>query len=70
MIRKILLSTLLSINSVAFADVSADSVKVHELKEVVIQAPKVIRKSDMDVYHPSKSAVENSKTACNCLTTL
>ena len=70
MIRKILLSTLLSINSVAFADVSADSVKVHELKEVVIQAPKVIRKSDMDVYHPSKSAVENSKNGMQLLNNL
>lgn len=41
---------------------AVDSVPVQELQEIVIEAPKVIRKSDMDVYHPSKSAVDNSKT--------
>ncbi len=37
-----------------------DSVPAKELHEIVIKASKVIRKSDMDVYHPSQSAVENS----------
>lgn len=46
-------------------DVSAmtdecDSTDVTNLKEIVIEAPRVIRKSDMDVYIPSKSAVEKS----------
>ncbi len=40
---------------------TADSIPAQKLQEVVIQAPKVIRKADMDVYHPSKSAVEHSQ---------
>ncbi|MDE6649539.1 MAG: outer membrane beta-barrel family protein, partial [Muribaculaceae bacterium] len=40
------------------------------LNEIVIQAPKVIRKADMDVYHPSKSAVENSKNGIQLLDNL
>jgi hypothetical protein len=31
------------------------------LQEVVIEAPKVVHKSDMDVFYPSSSAVEHSK---------
>lgn len=41
-----------------------DTIATKELQEVVIQAPKVIRKADMDVFYPSKSAIENSKTVC------
>lgn len=48
----------------------ADTVSAHELHEVVIQAPKVIRKADMDVYHPSKSAVENSINGMQLLNNL
>lgn len=39
----------------------SDSLPTQDLQEIVIEAPKVIRKADMDVYHPSKSAVDNSK---------
>ncbi|MBP3537657.1 MAG: hypothetical protein J6J93_09000 [Muribaculaceae bacterium] len=49
---------------------TADSIPPQELKEVVIKAPKVIRKADMDVYHPSKSAVENSKNGMQLLNNL
>lgn len=49
---------------------TADSIPAQELKEVVIKAPKVIRKADMDVYHPSKSAVENSKNGMQLLNNL
>lgn len=49
---------------------SVDSIATQQLQEVVIQAPKVIRKADMDVYHPSKSAVENSKNGLQLLTNL
>lgn len=31
-----------------------------QLQEVKIEAPRVIRKADMDLYIPSKSAVDNS----------
>lgn len=57
----ILLIPALCSQAAAAQDEAADSISVEELHEVVIEAPKVIRKADMDVYHPSKSAVENSK---------
>ncbi len=47
-----------------------DSLSGQELQEIVIEAPKVIRKADMDVYHPSKSAVENSKNGMQLLNNL
>lgn len=47
-----------------------DTIAAQELNEVVIQAPKVIRKADMDVYYPSKSAVENSRNGMQLLTNL
>lgn len=48
----------------------ADSLLSQDLQEVVIEAPKVIRKPDMDVYHPSKSAVDNSKNGMQLLNNL
>lgn len=58
-------------NAVATAQTKApDSIPTRELQEIVIQAPKVIRKADMDVYHPSKSAVENSKDGMQLLNNL
>lgn len=47
-----------------------DSLQIEELQEVVIEAPRVIRKSDMDVYHPSKSAVEHSANGMQLLNNL
>lgn len=47
-----------------------DSLPAQELHEIVIEAPKVIRKADMDVYHPSKSAVDNSKNGLQLLNNL
>ena len=47
-----------------------DTIAVHELNEVVVKAPKVIRKADMDVYYPSQSAVENSHNGMQLLTNL
>lgn len=44
-----------------------DSLPAQELREIVIEAPKVIRKADMDIYHPSKSAVEASKNGLQLL---
>ena len=49
---------------------AADSVKTNLLEELVIDAPKVIRKPDMDVYYPSKSAVDNSKNGMQLLNNL
>lgn len=42
----------------------------HDLQEVVVEAPKVIRKFDMDVYYPSSSAVEYSKNGLQLLRNL
>lgn len=47
-----------------------DSVAARELQEIVIKAPKVIHKADMDVYHPSKSAVDNAKNGVQLLANL
>lgn len=45
-----------------------DSLPTQELQEIVIEAPKVIRKADMEVYIPSTSAVENSMNGMQLLT--
>lgn len=44
-----------------------DTIQSHELNEVVVQAPKVIRKADMDVYYPSSSAVDASQNGVQLL---
>ncbi len=49
---------------------SEDSLSIQELHEIVVEAPKVIRKADMDVYHPSGSAVEASKNGLQLLNNL
>ena len=49
---------------------TSDSIVTNILDEIVIEAPKVIRKSDMDVYYPSKSAVDNSKNGMQLLNNL
>lgn len=48
----------------------ADSLETRELEEFVIEAPRVIRKADMDVYHPSKSAVEHASNGIQLLRNL
>ncbi|MEE0978374.1 MAG: hypothetical protein UH625_03100 [Muribaculaceae bacterium] len=54
----------------AVAQEPADTITTQELNEVVVQAPKVIRKADMDVYYPSQSAVDNSKNGVQLLSNL
>ncbi len=56
--------------AIAAAQEVTDTIAVHELNEVVVKAPKVIRKADMDVYYPSQSAVENSHNGMQLLTNL
>lgn len=48
----------------------ADTLATHELSEVVIEAPTIVHKADMDIYHPSRSAVENSKNGVQLLNNL
>ena len=59
-----------SISSRSDFPVSEDSVPVYELQEIEIEAPKVVRKADMDVYHPSQSAVSASKNGLQLLLNL
>lgn len=47
-----------------------DTIPSYDLDEVVVEASKVIRKADMDVYHPSESAVENSMNGLQLLNNL
>lgn len=55
---------------IAVAQEHTDTIPSHQLQEIVIQAPKVIRKADMDVYYPSQSAVDNSKNGLQLLNNL
>lgn len=66
----VLTCALLSVVSANAQTATNDTVTTHELQEVVIEAPKVIRKADKDVYHPSKSAVDNSKNGMQLLNNL
>lgn len=62
--------SLLKISAASEAQESADSVSIQNLEEIVIEAPKVIHKADMDVYHPSRSSVDNSKNGIQLLQNL
>ena len=69
--KRILITTALMATTVSVsAQEPADTITSQELDEVVIEAPKVVRKADMDVYHPSQSIVENSKDGMQLLRNL
>lgn len=55
---------------VAVAQEHTDTIAAQQLQEVVIQAPRVINKADMDIYYPSQSAVDNSKNGVQLLSNL
>lgn len=55
---------------ITVAQEPADTVVTQQLQEFVVQAPKVIHKADMDIYHPSKSAVDNAKNGMQLLSNL
>lgn len=57
----VLISTIVCGNTAFGQNEQADTISGKELGEIVVKAPKVIRKADMDVFYPSKSAVEVSK---------
>ena len=70
-LKKILAAaSIILIPAIAVSQETADTIPVHELNEVIVRAPKVIRKADMDVYYPSQSAVENSRNGMQLLTHL
>lgn len=64
-----ILCALLPITALAQNE-TQDSIMTQELEEVVVEAPRVIRKADMDVYYPSRSAVDNSKNGVQLLNNL
>lgn len=49
------------------AQEAPDSTGALALDEIVVKAPKVIRRADMDVYHPSRSAVESAANGVQLL---
>lgn len=66
----ILLSAIYSCGCVFAQTESADTIQGRELSEIVVAAPRVVHKADMDIYHPSKSAVKNSKNGMQLLQNL
>ena len=44
-----------------------DTIPTQQLHEIVIEAPKVVRMADKDVYHPSESALKASKNGMQLL---
>ena len=66
--KSILTSILMTLTVCSvYAQTQTDTLANRQLQEVVIQAPKVIQKADMNVYYPSQSAVENSKNGVQLL---
>lgn len=61
---------LLVLTALPAAALEQDSITSQQLQEVVIEAPRVVRKADMDVYHPSASAVAYSKNGMQLLRNL
>lgn len=71
MYKPLLTIFLFSISSIAFAQENAtDSIPTYDLEEIQVQASRVIRKADMDIYHPSESSVEQSANGLQLLTRL
>lgn len=52
------------------AQETSDTISSHEIQELVAEAPKMVRNADMDVYHPSKSVIDNSKNGMQLLRNL
>lgn len=70
--KKALLTIVLSVSilSVYPQSLDSDSVSYKLLDELTIEASKVIRKADMDVYIPSKDAVDKSRNGIQLLSNL
>lgn len=68
--KNMIFSMVLSIPCIVTAQELDDTTAVNILDEVVVHAPKVIRHADMDVYYPSKGAVETSKNGIQILSNL
>lgn len=69
-LKEIMTVAAILLPSAAIAQEDGDTAVRHELSEIVVQAPKVIRKADMDVYYPSRSAVSASRNGMQLLSNL
>lgn len=59
---KIIFIITLFICTVAYGqEVVTDTLATQHLQELIVKAPKVIRKADCDIYYPSQSAVDYAK---------
>lgn len=67
---KIIFAIILSPFAAAAQTTRPDTIPSQQLQEIVIEAPKVVSKADMDVYHPSRSAVEHSRNGMQLLNNL
>ena len=56
--------------SIIYGEESSEEAHTYNLEEISIEAPKVVRKVDMDVYHPSQSSVQQSSNGLQLLTRL
>lgn len=56
--------------AIAVAQEIDDTIVGKELHEVVVSAPRVIHKADMDVLYPSKSALDNSQNGMQLIRNL
>ncbi|MDE6334801.1 MAG: hypothetical protein K2L77_09180, partial [Muribaculaceae bacterium] len=65
--RSMMAAAIILMPAIVAAQEESDTTAIQELREIVIEAPKIIRKADMDIYHPSKSAVKNSKNGMQLL---
>jgi hypothetical protein len=74
--KSILIVAAITLPTLAFAQEANTEVNdsitdtTHELQEIVVEAPRVVHKSDMDVFYPSPSAVEYSKNGVQLLRNL
>ena len=68
--KAVLLVSAILMPIIAEAQETNDSTTIQELTEIVVKAPKIVRKADMDVLYPSESAVTNSKNGMQLLSNL
>lgn len=68
--KAIMAMAVILLPAAAPAQENTDTITARALDEIVVEAPRVIHKSDMDLLIPSKSAVTNSKNGMQLLSNL
>lgn len=59
-----------AISSAQMTQEMPDSISEQDLAEIVVEAPRIVRKADMDVYYPSRSATQNARNGMQLLTNM